>query len=554
MSLRAFILANKLRFAGLIAAALIHVGTAIFLASSVSRLLDVAIGRTPRQDYAALDPGVSATFALGLLFVTTAFQRRLTDGLGLAFVHDLRIRLFRHILRAAPGPASEGKRANLLLPFVGDLTAIRLWVGDGVARLMLGCAVTVLLIGYIAIDHPLLASLLAATIAILAACAWSIHGPLDRVTRDVRRKRGGLSSFVAGRLEAATTIVAMGRSGSEATKLERRSRDLISVSMKRAWLVGALRGLSQSSAAIMLVLMLTVMGSGVGRGEVTPGEVMGLVSLAGVMGHALQDMGRSFELFVPGHVAFQRIDRLLALAPRVKRRKRRARESDTGLILSKIATAAMAEPYDLFAKPGEIILLDGPSGSGKSALMATLGGIQAPSRGEVWINGAELSAMRDTERQRQIGIASHAVPLLPGSVGMNLKYRHPSASNEEIDRLIGEMGMGGMNLANERRLNEPRNALSSSEYAAILVLRAMLGSPPLLLLDSVDGSLPDSVAKRLAAKLSTYPGVVVITAQRHALRQIATHNWRIENGGVRASTRERLHSVPGPDDKKTNAR
>lgn len=554
MSLRAFVLTNKLRFSGLVAAALVHVGTAIFLASSVSRLLDAAIGQSLQQDPGTLDPGLSAAFALALLFATTALQRRLTDGLGLAFVHGLRIRLFKHALRAAPGPTTEGKRANLLLPFVGDLTAIRLWVGDGIARLMMGCAITVLLIAYIAVSHPLLASLLAATVAALAVCARIIHGPLDRVTREVRRRRGGLSSFVAGRLEAATTIVSMGRTHSEAAKLERRSRNLTSVSLKRSWLVGALRGLSQSSGAIMLVLMLTVMGAGVGRGEVTPGEVIGLVSLTGVMGHALHDVGRSFELFVPGRVAFQRIDRLLALRPRAKRRKRRNREKDVGLVLSKIKTPALTKPCDLSAKPGDIVLLDGPSGSGKSALMAVLGRLQTPSRGNVWLNGCALSAMSETVKQRQIGLASHAVPLLPGSVGMNLKYRHPSTSTEEIDRLIAELGMGGMNLTHERRLNDPRATLSSGEYSALLVLRAMLGCPPLLLLDSLDGSLPDSVAKPLAAKLSAYPGVVILTAQRHALREIATHNWRVENGGIRAISRDLLHSVPVANEKKATAR
>lgn len=532
MSLPDFIKGNRLRFTALFAVALGHAGAAVFMAWSVRSLFDVAIGDEASKTGLPGHPVMPALIAITALFGTTTLQRRLTDGIGLAYVHDLRLRLFRHLLQAAPGSTGKNKRANLLLPFVGDLAAIRQWVGDGLARLMLGSIITVLLLGYMALDHASLALTLAGAMAVLAIVAWQLHGPLDRATRTVRRQRGLLSTFVAGRLEAAATIASMRRSQTETNKLARRSEELTSVSLQRAWLVGALRGLTQSSAAVMLVLMLVVAGDEVRHGLMSPGELLGMMSLVGVIGLALNDMGRALELFVPGRVALQRIARLMALPRRVKQRKTKRQPDMVGLSVSKLAVPGMAEPINLAAAPGDVILIDGPTGSGKSALIAILGRLQAPLRGTIRINGIDLTAMSLTEQQSLIGLASQAVPLLPGSIGMNLKYRRPATSSGDAQMLIDDLGIEMSGLELERVLGDPRTSLSTGEYEALLVARAMLARPALLLLDAVDGHLPDEMAARLARLIGGYPGVVVMVAQRHSLRQAATHSWRIENGVI----------------------
>lgn len=543
MNLPDFIKGNRLRFAALMAAAFAHAGAAVFMAWSVRWLFDVAIGHATGQAGLPVHPVVPALLAIATLFATTVLQRRLTDGIGLAYVHDLRLRLFRHLLQATPGSTGKRKRANLLLPFVGDLTAIRQWVGDGLARLVLGSVITVLLLGYMALDHAALALTLAGAMALLATLAWLVHGPLDRATRIVRRQRGHLSTFVAGRLEAAATIASMGRSRTEIGKLARRSEELTAAALHRAWLVGALRGLTQSSAAMMLVLMLVVAGDEVRNGAMSPGEVLGMMSLVGVMGHALHDMGRALELFVPGRVSLQRIARLMLLPPRVKRRKAHRRADMAGLSVSKLAVPGIAGPINLAAAPGDVILIDGPAGSGKSALMAALGRLQAPLHGSIRIDGIDLMAMSVAQQQGLIGLASQAAPLLPGSIGMNLKYRRPAAASGKVHKLIDELGMAAGCLDLERVLGDPRTSLSTGEYEALLVARAMLDRPALLLLDAVDSHLPDEMAASLARLIGSYPGVVVMVAQRHSLRQVATRSWRIENGVIRDTNVNGLQSV-----------
>lgn len=543
MTLGKFIKANRLRFAVMLGVTLAHAAAAVFVAKSVRWLFDSTIANAPGASGLRFHPLVPALMAIVALFATTMGLRRLTDGIGLAYVHDLRLRLFRHLLKASPGQGGKGKRANLLLPFVGDLTAIRQWVGDGLARLAMGSIVTVLLLGFIALDHGILALTLGAAITALCLLALLLRKPFDQATRDVRRHRGLLSTFVAGRLEAAATIASMGRSRTELKKLARRSEELTAAGLRRAWLVGALRALAQSSATVMLVLLLVVVQGEVRNATFSPGEVLGLMSLVGVLGHALHDMGRAMELYVPGRVALQRINRLMALPPRIKRGKSKRQKDTTGLEIDRVAVPGMAKSVTLKATLGEVILVDGPTGSGKSALMAILGGLEAPVHGRVRIEGIDLAALTMAEQQKLVGLASQAVPLLPGSVGMNLRYRQPGASAASVLDLVSSLGLENGALAVERVLGDPRALLSSGEYEALLVARALLNRPAILLLDSIDGHLPDETVARLAGIISSYPGVVIMVTQRHALRQCATRIWRIADGRIHEAMESGLQPV-----------
>lgn len=561
MNLIGFIRRNRLRFVLLFTVAFAHVGAAVFMAWSIRWLFDIATGHDAASRAASrivpVHPLLSAVLAVSALVATTTLQRRLTDAVGFAYVHDLRLALFRHLLKVAPGVTRGKRRANLLLPFVGDLTAIRQWVGDGLTRLVLGSFIALLLLAYMALEQAWLAATLAAAMGVLAIMAGLMNGPLDRATRGVRRQRGLLSTFVAGRLEAAATIASMRRNRTEINKLARRSEDLTSLALRRSWLVGTLRGLTQSSSALMLVLMLVVAGDEVRTGHMSAGEVVGLMSLVGVLGQAFHDMGRALELFVPGRVAMQRIARLMALPHTTGRRRSKdsakGQGGTSGLSVSKLAAPGMGGPVSFVAEPGDVILIEGPTGSGKSTLMSILGGLQPPTQGRVRIDGVDLAALSGKEQQHLIGLASRAVPLLPGSVGMNLKYRRPAASDEDLGSLIDTLGMNGAGLALNRVLRDPAACLSGGEYEALLVARAILDQPRVLLLDAVDGHLSDETAQGLAGMIGNYPGVVVMVAQRRSLRSAATRTLRMTDGIMRKTAAHELPPLAPVDATRTSA-
>lgn len=553
MSIGAFLRSHRWLFAAGLAAAMAHAGAAIVFASGLQLFFDAMVETRPGQREQPLAALVMAPLGLAAILATTAIQRRLIEGIGLAYVHGLRLRLFRHLLEARPLRSGASQRAGLILPFVGDLAALRLWVGDGIARLVLGGLVSLVLIIYIGTRHLPLAIALSAGLLSLAALAWVVRSPLDHTTRKLRRARGALSTFVAGRLEAAPTVTSMGRGATELRKLEKRSTRLTLTALRRAWLVGCLRGLAQAGGCALLLATVLITATSVRDATLSPGEVVGLLSLVGVMGQALQDLARSLELYVPGRVAAQRVSRLLDLPRRLERRGRRTLREPAGLSLRKLGLAGLEQPASLEAQAGDIILLDGPAGSGKSALLAALAGLESPLQGQVFLQGHNLAWLAATERARLVGLASTAVPLLPGTIGMNLRYRCPQASRDALARLSLAMELEDHGLAPQRMLRGSDALLSSGEQEILLIARALLNEPQLLLLDCVDGNLPPSVIEKLAGLIRSYPGIVVMASQRTALRQTATRTWRIGNGTLVEATDAvaGFATLPHPDTGKT---
>lgn len=542
MKLSKFLRDNGRSFVALLATATAHAGAAIALAAGMHGVFDGLAGNGAAVAPPLLHSALPAIAAIALLFVTTVLQRRLSDGIGLAYAHAVRLRLFRQLLKSSPVGAGK-RRASLLLPFVGDLAAVRQWVGDGIVRLVLGTIISALLLIYVALRHPGLAATFAGTLAILGLTAWLVRGPLDRATRIVRQSRGQLSTFVAGRLDAATTVESMGRSRSETKKLARRSARLYEASIRRAWFVGVLRGLTQTSAPVLLVLVLIAGAQNVRAATMSAGEVLGLMSLVSVMGQALHDMGRALELYVPGRLALQRIARLMARPLRAPYRRAKGRTEGLGLEIKNLLVPGLGKPVSLSALPGEVILVEGDSGAGKSALLSVLGRISGPIAGSIRVDGMDIAAFTPAQRQRVLGLAGSASPLLPGSIAMNLGYRRPGASHGELQALAERLGFLRQGLGLDRTLSDPRFDLSTAEYEALLIGRAITGEPRLLLLDAVDTRLSAATLTEVAATIARYPGIVIMAAWSTQLRSTATRIWRLTDGQLQDVTRGASENV-----------
>lgn len=532
--------ARRALFAGLLAVAAGRAGVAGFLAWCVQHLFD----RLMRHDLAAPDSApwiAAAAGSAGLMFLVEAGQRRLTEGLGASYAADVRLALFRHMLRLPPRSILRRQPGVLMLPFVGDLTALRQWVSDGLARNVAALATTACLLVWLSFTSVWLSLAIGAIFLAFAALTLGLSRPLDEAVREVRRRRGALSGFVSGRLAAIATIASMGRDRTEIRKASDRIAALNGAVMRRAWLVGGLRGLVHGGSALLAVVTLLIGGLEVAANRMTAGEVVGALSLVSLLGGAMRDLGRAFELRVPGRVALGRIERIMSEPERPAPRKRRARQAadDRLLAIEDLYVGDVLGGVTAQAGPGEVILLEGPGGGGKSTLINAIAGLAPPDRGRILLLGRRLADLSPARTRHALGLASPSAPLLPGTLGMNIRYRCPAAPAEAVAELVAQLGLEPLLDRQpeglETKVADVDTELSTGEHQALLVARALLGRPSLLLLDSVDSHLSPEVLIALAAIVRNYPGSVIMTATRPPLTALATTRWRLEEGRLRRS-------------------
>lgn len=531
-------------FTALLAAALAQAIAAAAAAWCVQHLFDELTGGPAAGGYTR--PLLAAGFAAAAMigFLLEVAQRRLGEGLALDYTAELRFALFDRHLKTPAKRLQEPSHGAMLLPFVGDLTALKQWVGDGLARIAAAAITVAALLSILTVRNPFLGAALALTMAAGGAVLLLVGRPLDAAVRELRRRRGALAGFVSSRLAGVTSIRLMARARGERKKVAGRTEALNRASKRRAWLSGGMRGIAQLTGALLILATLLAGMREIAASRLTPGEVVAALSLVGLLAAAMHDFGRGLEMWYPARTSRERISAALRQPLRGTARHVKEQPSQGGLDIEALTLAPALSGLSATASAGEVVLIEGPPGCGKSSLLGCIAQLIEPDSGIVLYRGRALRSLRPGALRRTIGFASPALPLLRGSMGMNLRYRSPGADEQEIADLLAACGLGQLvsRLPNglDTRLSDDGSNLSTGERQSLLLARALLGSPPLLLIDSVDTHVGLEVVAWLAGKLRAYPGIVLMAASRPELTACATRVWRIEGGAA-------VDKTPAPD-------
>ncbi|MFH1281097.1 MAG: ABC transporter ATP-binding protein [Candidatus Omnitrophota bacterium] len=151
---------------------------------------------------------------------------------------------------------------------------------------------------------------------------------------------------------------------------------------------------------------------------------------------------------------------------------------------------------------GEFLVIQGPSGAGKSTLLHILGGLDNPTRGEVYFQGADIYALdenrRSMIRNQKIGFVFQFFHLLPELSALEnvllpviLKsWWERKNSLAAALELLERLGLSA-------RLKHRPGALSGGEQQRVAIARALINHPQLLLCDEPTGNLDSENGKNI---------------------------------------------------------
>jgi putative ABC transport system ATP-binding protein len=150
---------------------------------------------------------------------------------------------------------------------------------------------------------------------------------------------------------------------------------------------------------------------------------------------------------------------------------------------------------------GEFVAIVGPSGSGKSTLLHLMGGLDAPTSGDVLIDGASIARMSDDEvtifRRRAIGFVFQFFNLLPTlsaeenvALPLLLDGKRPRDVRDRVGAALDAVGLG-------HRRNHRPDEMSGGEMQRAAIARALVIEPKVILADEPTGNLDSATGDQI---------------------------------------------------------
>lgn len=172
---------------------------------------------------------------------------------------------------------------------------------------------------------------------------------------------------------------------------------------------------------------------------------------------------------------------------------------------------------NLKIEKGEFVFFVGPSGSGKSSLIKLLLKEEDSTEGEVFVNGYEVSAMARNEvpyLRRSIGVVFQDFRLLPAKTvyenvafAMHITEALPKEIRRQVPMALALVGLS-------RKANMYPNQLSGGEQQRVVLARALVNSPTLLIADEPTGNLDPETSSDIMKLLCevNHRGTTIIVA------------------------------------------
>ncbi len=481
----------------------------------------------------------------------------------------LRKRAFDNVHKLSVLTQNSEQRGRYVSRVTGDVDTMRdlmQWTGAG---MMVAALESTVVLVVMAIYSWQLAVVVVGCYIPLLAVTLRVQPVIRRAYGDIRARMADLLGRTSEQLVGVSTIRSYGVQG----RMRQRLRDEIDGIAKRerraAWLASSsfsMTAFGQSLATGAALVVGTALGV---RGTLSVGTVAAFALLVYMFSGPLMWIVEMLAEMQRALVGWQRVIELVDAEATVADPEVAVSLPSGTLDLTVEDVRLTYEGDDevlkgiSFAVPaGKRLAIVGQTGSGKTSLARLMSRFFDPTEGRIALAGIDVRDVAFSELRRRLAVVPQEGFLFDGTIGDNLRYSRPGASDEEL-RAAGveafkELGLDGWLEGTSAGLDTPvgtrGDLLSAGERQLVSIARAYLRDPDVLILDeatsAVDPSTEVRISRALEALMSGRTAVVIAhrlsTAERADLVAVMEHGELVEFGShnelVRAGgVYERLH-------------
>lgn len=197
-----------------------------------------------------------------------------------------------------------------------------------------------------------------------------------------------------------------------------------------------------------------------------------------------------------------------------------------------VGSLKIVDDVSVEVRPGEVLAIVGPSGSGKSSLLRLLNRLDEPTSGTVFFQNIDYREIRPRELRRKVGMVTQRPFLFPGTVYENVSFgprqRGEEFSPSQAEELLTRVGLGGYAARDVTNL-------SGGEAQRVSLARALANSPIVLLLDEPTSALDEEAKAEVESLIrdiirETHLTCIVVTHDTAQAARMATRLMTLQGG------------------------
>jgi ABC-type multidrug transport system fused ATPase/permease subunit len=466
-------------------------------------LIGQAINAIEEGNKPDLLPLAVAIFAAAVLRLGLIVVRRVVAGkvsLGVEF--DLRQVFYGHLQRLELGFFDGQQTGQLMSRATVDLQSIRFFLGYGLIFITQTVLTIVLASAVMFWINPWLA-LLALAPAPLVVYVASRYNRVSRpAQQEVQQRIAELTAEAEENVSGIRIVKAFAREEHQLSRFRRAVTRVFDQSIYSTKLQAFFSPLLGLLPQLGIALVLLIGGREVIAGNLSLGDFTAfytyLVMLAGPMRMLGMTMGMAQRAIASGNRLFEILDREPRIqsppeAPELPAGGGRVELRGVTLHYEGAEKVPALEGVDLSVEAGKTVALVGPSGAGKTSLVALIARLYDPDQGEVLVDGADVREVEVASLRSEIAFVADDSFLFTATVAENIAYARPEASIEEIEaaarRAQADAFIRALPDGYETRVGERGLTLSGGQRQRVAIARALLADPRILILDDATSSV-----------------------------------------------------------------
>jgi ATP-binding cassette subfamily B protein len=321
--------------------------------------------------------------------------------------------------------------------------------------------------------------------------------------------------------------------------------ELLNLNLRLAWLRASTWPLVGFLSSLSALIVFWAGGGLVARGLLDVGGLVSMSMYAGMIIWPFIMLGFFTVDYMYATTATRRVFEVLSIEPEVKEAPdavplavERGEVELRDVWFSYDGKKWVLKGVSFKVKPGEVVAIVGPAGSGKSTLVQLIPRFYDPQRGRILIDGVDIRKVKLDSLRRQVGIVHQDIYIFPDTIRNNIAYGKPDATQEEVERaaklamlhdFIASLPQGYDTVVGERGVT-----LSGGQRQRLAIARTLLIDPKIVILDdsmsNVDAeterAIYEAITKHFKGK------TLIIITQRPSTMRLADRIIVIEDGRV----------------------